>query len=90
MNQPLARTSHQKQQYIYQSKLDGKIYGKTQSWTPQQAGKINAQNRKDGAFGVSLNVSYLTEKELNNVGSEEDADKHFGAPCSYCGGSGRA
>jgi hypothetical protein len=69
--------SHEKRTYVYQSKLDGKIYGTTQSWSPQQAGRINAQNRKDGALGVWMDASYLTPEEINNYGSEEDAAKHF-------------
>lgn len=37
--------SHTPTTFVYQSKLDGKIYGDPHEWTPQQAGKINAQNR---------------------------------------------
>jgi hypothetical protein len=62
-----------KRKFVYQSKLDGKIYGKMQSWTPQQAGKVNAQNRMDGAYGLWVDAAYLSDKELNNRGSEEDA-----------------
>lgn len=79
-----------KRTFVYQSKLDGKIYGDRREWTPQQAGKVNAQNRKDGAFGVWLDAAYLTEKELANIGTPEDASKHFGAVCPMCKGTGRA
>jgi hypothetical protein len=74
-----------KHTYVYQSKMDGKIYGDPQVWTPQQAGKVNAQNRRDGAFGVWLNASYLTEKELANKGNPEDAARHFSAACDGSG-----
>ena len=74
-----------KRTFVYQSKLDGKIYGDSKQWTPQQAGKVNAQNRKDGAYGLWLDASYLTEKELSNRGSEEDSAKHFSSPCPFCG-----
>lgn len=77
--------SHTSTTFVYQSKLDGKIYGDPHEWTPQRAGKINAQNRKDGAFGVWLRASYLTEQELANRGSAEDAAKHFSSPCPLCG-----
>lgn len=52
-----------KKAYVFQG-YDGIIYGEEQIWTPQQAGKVNAQNRREGSQGRWMEKEYLTEKEL--------------------------
>lgn len=76
-----------KTKFVYQSKLDGKIYGDAHEWTPQQAGKINAQNRRDGTYGVWLRADYLTKKELANRGERRRHEEtlQFPLPCVRIG-----
>ena len=73
----------QKFNYVYQG-YDGKIYGNPLCKTPQEIGRINAQNRRDGTYGSWIRNDYLTVKELANRASDDDLAA-FSAKCHFCG-----
>jgi hypothetical protein len=58
------KPGYQPKEYVFQG-YDGLIYGNVTMWTPQEVGRINAQNRKDGSQGTWLPKSSLTEQELS-------------------------
>lgn len=74
--------------YVFQDH-DGYIWGAEQTRTPQMNGKINAELRREGAKGVWLPKSALSERDLSKRGSHEqinaiaqaidDAAPHFAA-----------
>lgn len=70
-----------KREYVYQAYHDGKIYGDVLVKSPQEIGRINAQNRRDGAYGSWVPRDALTEKELANKATEGDLAA-FQAKCA--------
>lgn len=77
------KPGYQPKEYVYQG-YDGLIYGPVQMWTPQEAGRINAQNRKDQSQGTWIAKSYLNEAELSKRASEPQLEA-FKSPCPTCG-----
>ena len=78
------KAAYQPREYVFQG-YDGLIYGPVQMWTPQEVGRINAQNRKDQTQGTWLPKSYLSEAELNKRAVPPESTEAFKSPCPTCG-----
>jgi hypothetical protein len=78
------KPGYQPREYVFQG-YDGFIYGDVTLWTPQEVGRINAQNRKDQAQGTWLPKASLTEAELSKRPTPPESTEGFKSPCPLCG-----
>jgi len=67
--------------YVFQG-FDGFLYGTLQLWSPQVAGKANAEIRRSGTHGRWVIQGALTDAEKERIGTPQTAAE-LAADCKF-------